>query len=127
MKKNYLIAGILLTLTIIFACLRSVWAGFVFFALSIFAVLCLYLAVIFIIKYLEDYKWHFEEDFAFYKASIINSSNLTEEDFEAGKAVYIKKFKKTLLRDKFIDIFKIIFCISLAITCVVAMSSGVLR
>ncbi|MBE7073768.1 MAG: hypothetical protein E7379_01600 [Clostridiales bacterium] len=70
---------------------------------------------------MEDYKWNFEEDFAYYKAQTINSTSLTEKDFEMARDVYVKKYKQSLARDKMIDIFKMLFCLSIAITCIVAM------
>ena len=127
MKNKYLISGILFAIMILFGCLKTVWSGFIYFSVSSLAVLCLFWSVFFIYQYIDTYKWHFEEDFAFYKATVINSSAITDEDFEAGRKVYVKKFKKTLVRDKMIDIFKILFCLSFAITCIVAMTTGVVR
>jgi len=122
MIKNKIWISIgLLVLIILFACLKEIWKGFIYFSLSFLVGLCFYLTFVLIHKYLEDYKWNFEEDFAYYKAQTINSTSLTEKDFEMARDVYVKKYKQSLARDKMIDIFKMLFCLSIAITCIVAM------
>ncbi|MBQ8908949.1 MAG: hypothetical protein IJY90_01470 [Clostridia bacterium] len=123
-NKIWITVG-LIALIVLTGALKEVWGGFLFFSLSFLTALCLYWAFVFIYKYLEDYKWHFDEDFAYYKAQTINSTSLTEKDFDMARDVYVQKYKKSLVRDKMIDIFKIIFCLSLAITCIGAMCSGV--
>ncbi|MBQ8792986.1 MAG: hypothetical protein IJZ62_05240 [Clostridia bacterium] len=122
-NKIWITAG-LIALIVLFGLLKEVWKGFVYFSVSFLVVLCFYWAFIFIHKYLEDYKWHFDEDFAYYKAQTINSTALSEQDFEMAKDVYIKKYKNSLVRDKIIDICKILFCLAIAVTCIVAMCTA---
>ena len=113
-------------LVVLFGCLKDVWKGCLYLSISFLVLLSFYWAFVFIYKYLEDYKWNFEEDFAFYKAQTINSSAITEVDFEKARDVYIKKYKKSLTRDKMIDIFKILFCLSIGITFIVAMCTNII-
>ena len=127
MKNKIIISSVLVGLIVITACLKSVWTGFLYFAVSSLALLCLYWCGMFIYQYIDNYKWHFEEDFAFYRAEVINSTGISEADFEAGKNAYIKKFKRTQIREKLIDIFKILISFSLAITCIVVMATGAIR
>ena len=122
--RNILITSISLVLAIIFACLTDLWTGLFYFSLSIITGLWLYWAVIFILRYREDYYFNFKEDFRFYKIQLVNSSNLTIEDIDKNEKYYIKKFKKTLIRDKIVDIFKILLALVFAIICVVAMAKG---
>ncbi len=122
--RNIIITVSLLIVALVTACLNDVWAGFVYFSLSSLTVLCLYWGVIFIFRYREDYFINFQEDYKFYKINLINSSNLTLEDIEKNDKFYIKKFKKTLIRDKIVDIFKILLAFVFAIICIVAMSTG---
>ncbi|MBO5394941.1 MAG: hypothetical protein J6A28_03450 [Clostridia bacterium] len=127
MKHKYIVTAVLASLIILSGCLKGVWSGFIYFAVSFLALLSLYWGAVLIYKYIDDYKWQFEEDFAYYKAQTINSTSITEKDFEAARALYVKKFKRTLVRDKIIDIFKILFCLSMVVICIVALCSGVIR
>ncbi len=122
--RNILITVSLLIVAVVTACLNDFWAGFVYFSLTSLSALCIYWGVIFILRYREDYFLSFQEEYKFYKINLINSSNLTLEDIEKNDKYYIKKFKKTLLRDKVIDIFKIILAFMFAIICIVAMATG---
>lgn len=122
--RNILITVSLLIVAVVTACLNDFWAGFVYFSLTSLSALCIYWGVIFILRYREDYFLSFQEEYKFYKINLINSSNLTLEDIEKNDKYYIKKFKKTLLRDKVIDIFKIILALMFAIICIVAMATG---
>ena len=124
-KNKIIITSILAGLIILTACLKNLWTGFIYFSVSLLAVLCLFWCGMFIYSYIENYKWHFEEDFAYYKAEIINSTSIGEQDFETARPVYIKKFKRTQMRDKVIDVFKVLICFSLAITCIVTLATGV--
>lgn len=122
--RNILITVSLLIVAVVTACLNDFWACFVYFSLTSLSALCIYWGVIFILRYREDYFLSFQEEYKFYKINLINSSNLTLEDIEKNDKYYIKKFKKTLLRDKVIDIFKIILALMFAIICIVAMATG---
>ena len=122
--RNILITVSLLIVAVVTACLNDFWAGFVYFSLTSLSALCIYWGVIFILRYREDYFLSFQEEYKFYKINLINSSNLTLEDIEKNDKYYIKKFKKTLLRDKVIDIFKIILAFMFAIIYIVAMATG---
>lgn len=121
MKYKYIITAILAGLLALFVCLNTVWDGSSYVAAALLIVLALYWAAVFIYNYVDDYKWNFEADFALYKANVINSTSISEKDFEIARKFYIKKFKRSLVRDKIIDIFKILFCFSIVATSLVAI------
>lgn len=108
-------------LTIFFALLRPVWQGFVYFSLSFLILLCIFGIVIFSLKYIEDYYKSFDNDFKEFKAETINFTNITSLEFDENIKFYIKKFKKSLLQDKLIDIFKILFLLAMIVVCIVTM------
>lgn len=124
MKRNLIVSGILLVLMIVSACLKSVWAGFIYFAMSFLILLCIYWLANMIIHYLEDYYYSFEEEFKEYRAEIINSSLLSSQEFDQNKEEYIKKYKKSLRKYKFIDISKMIFVLMVIVICIIAMARG---
>ena len=125
MKYKYWILGTFGLLAIITGALKDVWGGFSYIALSFLSLFCFYLGAVFIYQYLVDYKWNFEDDFAYYKAETINSSALTEQEFEEHRDIFIKKYKNSIARDKTIDIFKILVCFSIAITAIVVLCTNV--
>lgn len=125
MKYKYWVLGALGLLAVVTGALKDLWGGFSYIALSFLVLFCLYLAAVFIYQYLEDYKWHFDEDFAYYKAETINTSALSEEEFEKNREIFIKKYKNSIAREKTIDIFKILVCISIAITGIVLLCTNV--
>lgn len=118
---NIIVSIILLILIVTFACLQSLWAGMVYFALSFLCVFCIYWAVVLILKYNEEYKKNFEEDFKFYCISLVNSTDLTLDEIYARRDKYVKSYKKYIRRDKLIDIGKILVALSIACACIVAM------
>ena len=77
-----------------------------------------------IVYYVEDYYFSFDEDFKEYKAELINSTNVTSEQFEENLNLYIKDYKKSIRKFKAIDIFKILFLLVVIILCILAMAKG---
>lgn len=71
--------------------------------------------------YIKDYYINFDKEFAAYKADTINVTNISSEDFDNNLSSHKKDFKKLLRRDKLIDIFKILFIVSLFAVCIIAM------
>lgn len=124
MKRNIYVTASLLALIILTICLRSLWIGFMYFSLSFLIILCFYWFVYLILLYLEDYYYCFDEDFIKYKAELINSSNITILEFEQNQLFYIKKFKKSMRKYKLIDIFKILFLLTVIIIALVSMAKG---
>lgn len=118
---KWIITGGLASLTITFACLKSVWAGFIYLGIICITLLCLYWIYIRAVQYKIDYYDNFEKAFIVFKADYVNSSNITTEEFENNQDVYLKEFKKLLRKDKLIDIFKILFIVVVLIVCIVAM------
>ena len=119
--KKWFITGGLLALLILFIILRSVWAGFVYFAISVLMVICLYWTVLFILSYIEVYYKNFEADFKSYKANIINTTNMTSQEFEENLVFHIKNFKKSQRMSKAIDIFKILFIFTIFVVIIVVL------
>ncbi len=111
--KKWIASGVLIALIILFACIKSVWSGFIYFSLAFLGILCILWVVLLTYYYIEDYYKHFDEDFKQYKAEIINDYNIDTIDFEGNIELYIKKYKKSLRLDKFIDICKIVFVIAI--------------
>ena len=125
MKYKFWVLGTLGLLAVVSAALKEVWGGFSYIALAFLCAFCIYLGAVFIYQYLVDYKWHFDEDFAYYKAETINTSALSEEEFEQNREIFIKKYKNSIAREKIIDIFKILVCFSIAITGIVLICTNV--
>ena len=124
MKRNLIISFILALVMVVSICLKSVWGGFIYFSLSSLTLLGIFWFINLIINFLEDYYYSFEEDFKEYKAEMINSTALTSETFEENRPLYIKKYKKSLRRYKFIDICKMLFLLMVVVICIVVMAKG---
>ncbi len=115
LMKRWLVSTILIAFTIIFIALKSVWSGFVYIALPFLTLFCLYWIVLLIFLYIDDYHKHFEDEFNRYRAETINFKNISIEEFEQNINLHIKAFKKSLRFEKFIDICKILFVVSVFI------------
>ena len=118
--RNFLVTAILVILMIITAILHDVWQGFSYFTISFALVLAVFWAIMFILNYINDYVKNFEQDFKMYCIELINSSSLTMEDIERDRNMYIKGYKKTILKYKVIDIVKILVVIVITLTCIYA-------
>lgn len=118
---KWVISGIFAILCIVFAMLKSVWTGFIYFAITFLSLLCLFLVFLRIKLYIKEYHTDIEKEFKGYKADYINTNNISEEEFEANKLFHLKKFKKNLRSYKFIDIFKILFILSIVAICIFAI------
>lgn len=119
--KKWIISGILVALAILFACLKSVWTGFVYFGIVCLSALCLFWIYVRIKLYIKVYHTDFNKQFIGYKADYINTYNIREEDFENILTSHVKEFKKLLRREKIVDIFKILFIMSVFVVCIVAI------
>ncbi len=119
--RNFLVTLILLVLIILFVSLQSLWGGLVYFALSFLIVLCIYWIVIFILQYINDYYKSFDEDFKFYCIDLINSTNMTTSEVNENIEELKKDYKKSLIRDKIIDIAKILVAVSVIAACIAGM------
>ena len=94
------------------------WAGFIYFALSICILFALYWFVLLVIDYRARFKSVNEDEFNHYIAHLVNSSDVTLELVEKSRDYYIKKFKKSLWREKMIEIAKIIFALGVIAACI---------
>lgn len=119
--RNFLVTLILLVLIILFVSLQSFWGGLVYFALSFLIILSIYWIVIFIIQYINDYYKSFDEDFKFYCIDLINSTNMTTSEVNKNIEELKKGYKKSLIRDKIVDIAKILVAVSVIAACIAGM------
>lgn len=122
--KNFLFTTISLIIIVIFALLRLVWVGFSYFSLAGLMILSIYWAIQFIRSYIYQYRTTLEEKYKYYVAQIVNTSNVTTEEVLSNRNLYFKKFKKTLFKDKTIEIAKISFSLMLALICLITMFIG---
>ncbi len=113
--KNWIITGIFLTLMVVFACLKFVWANFLYFALACIILICMFWVIQLSLYYYIDYYKDYEDDFKNFKAEIINSKNITQQEFDDNIDFYIKLHKKNRSYYKVIDIFKILFVLVIMI------------
>ena len=119
--RNFLITLILLVLIILFVSLQSLWGGLVYFALSFLIVLAIYWIVVFILQYINDYYKSFDEDFKFYCIDLINSTNMTTSEVNENIEELKKDYKKSIIRDKIVDIAKILVAVSVIAACIAGM------
>ena len=112
-------------LALVFLLLRLLWSGFVFFALISLTYMLISWIVLLVINYKEEFFDDFDEKFKFYLVQIINYSNVTSQMIEENPELYRKSFKKTLIKDKLIEIAKMLVLLSLVITFFVAMCTQV--
>lgn len=117
----YIFTIISVVLAAIFALLAKVWAGFVYFVLASLLVLSIFWGVYLIFKYFKEFKNDLEERFVLYKAQIVNSNDLSGDQFEQHEDVYRKSFNKSMFKEKFFKWFEIVFAFALAVTFLVAM------
>ena len=126
MKKSDLLTSVICGgFALLFLLLKYVWVGFIYFACLFLVYICVYWIVMLIFNYKEEFFDGFEEKFKLYYAKTINFSNVTAADIENNPKIYIKKFKKTLIKDKLIEIGKMLFLLSLTITLVISMSTQI--
>ena len=92
----YIITIVAVVLAGIFALLVDVWASFVYFVLAILLLLALFWGGWLIYKYFTAYQKEVEDGFALFKAQIINSKNISAEEFDASLEYHKKEFAKSL-------------------------------
>lgn len=117
----YIFTAILLVLSGIFALLVQAWAGFTYFVLTMLMLLALLWAGYLIYQYFTSYKTELKEDFKLFKAETINEKNISDAEFENNISLYEKQFKHSILKDKLIYLFKILFCFAIAVLFITAM------
>lgn len=121
---NLIITGILIILTIVFGLLKSFWSGFVYFCVSCLVVLFTYWLIVLIKSYIENYYKGLNEKYKIYCANLVNSSSLSLQEIEQNNHIYFSQFKKTLRKEKFIEILKMLVVISLIAVCIGLFFSG---
>ena len=113
--RNWIVSIVLVVLAVIFGLLTYVWANFLYFSVTLLALLALYWTVELILDYVFEYKTCFQEKFDLYKAKIVNTTSYTSDDIEKGQSSFKKRFKRTLLRDKTVDLLKIFIALGIFI------------
>ena len=106
-------------LIMIFSALTKTWAGFSYFALVFSCLLCLFWLVILIVGYINEFRKIDEEEFQLFVAELINSTTLTRQQIEDDRKTYIKKFKRSKIREKAVEILKIMFITGVLASCIV--------
>jgi hypothetical protein len=76
---------------------------------------------VFIINYVEDYHINFEQYFEEYRNEEIALKRISTEEFEKNREEFIKKYKKIILRDKIVDICKILCLLAFIVICIIAI------
>ncbi len=122
--RNMIISIFLVLFIIFFAVMKMIWQGFVYFAIFSLVVLSCYWLIVIFLDYRLEYKHNILSRFKLYSAQLINSTNLTSEDIENNKSYYIKKFNRTLLKEKSIEWLKMLFLLSLIVSCIVMVCTG---
>lgn len=117
----YIITIVAVVLAGIFALLVDVWASFVYFVLAILLLLALFWGDWLIYKYFTAYQKEVEDGFALFKAQIINSKNISTEEFDASLEYYKKEYAKSLKKEKFMKWLAICFCFAVAAAFVLGM------
>ncbi len=121
---NFIFTITAVILILLFGFLNSVWAGFSYFALSFFVLICLYWLWVLIYSYIHNYHKNLDERFKLYCATLINNSNLSVEQINANLNFYFKKFKKTLLKEKIFEVCKMLVVLTILISCISLFFSG---
>ncbi len=121
MKRKWIVSSILVFMSVLFALLKDVFSASVYISLSFLILLSAYWTVEFIVGYIFSFHKKFEERFEMYLVYLINSSELTSEDIQMGRESLKKKFKKSLRREKLIEIGKILVAVTIMITTIVIL------
>ena len=121
---NFIVTIISALLILTFGLLNEVWAGFSYFSLVLFTGICIYWLVILIISYINNYIKNIDERYKFYCAQLINSTNLTSEDINEKPELYFKQFKRSLRKEKLLEIAKALVVLTILISCVSLFFSG---
>lgn len=109
---------------LLFGFLKTFWEGFVYFSFVIFVALCLYWLYVLINSYITSFYKNLQERFNLYCAKLVNSTNLTMSEIVADNERYFQSFKKSLRKEKFLEICKMIVVLAILVSCVVLLFSG---
>ncbi len=109
---------------LLFGFLKTFWEGFVYFSFAIFVALCLYWLYVLINSYITSFHKNLQERFNLYCAKLVNSTNLTMSEIVAENERYFQSFKKSLRKEKFLEICKMIVVLAILVSCVVLLFSG---
>lgn len=121
---NFIVTISAVILILLFGFLNSVWAGFSYFALSIFISICIYWLYVLVCSYIHSFYKNLDERYKIYCASLINSSSLSAEEINSNANFYFKKFKKSLLKEKAFEICKMLVVLTILISCIGLFFSG---
>ena len=88
--------------------------------LSFACAFALYWSIEFLISYVI-FRKSYEKRYNYYKAQVVNSTNLSLEYIEKHPKIYYKKFKRTMIKESFLKISYILISLSIAIAFLVTM------
>lgn len=111
----YIYTAVSIVLAAIFAILNRFWAGFAYFVLALLCLLAIFWGAWLIYKYSTEFKQELDEEFAFYKAEVVNKDNVSTEAFDAALPAYKKEFNKKMLKVKLYKWAVIAFCFAVAV------------
>lgn len=123
MLKFFLTLGSLVFI-VLFGFLKTFWQGFVYFSFAIFVAICLYWLYLLIKSYIFNFSKNLQERYNLYCANLINTTNLTMIDISENNEKHFKNFKRSLLKEKLFQIFKMLVVISILISCAILLFSG---
>lgn len=109
---------------LLFGFLKTFWQGFVYFSFAIFVGICVFWLFVLIRAYIQNFHKNLQERFNLYCAKLVNTTNLTMADVAAENERYFQSFKKSLRKEKFFEICKMVVIISILISCTVLLFSG---
>ncbi len=121
---NVIITCTLVILIAMFGLLKTIWGGFIYFALSALVVLFVYWLIILIKSYIITFHKNIDERYKIYCANIVNSSSITLQEIESKNQIYFNQFKKSLRKEKLLEIAKMLLVASLLVICVGLFFSG---
>lgn len=80
-----------------------------------------YWTVEFILDYIE-FRKTYNKKYDFYKARLVNSTNLSLEQIEKDHKLYYKKFKRSMLKESFLKIMYPACALSLSVAFILSMA-----
>lgn len=121
---NFLITLGGVVFILLFGFLKTFWFGFVYFSFAFLVLLCAYWLYHLISSYIFNFHKNLQDRYNYYCAKLVNTTNLTITEIAADNEKFFQSFKKSLRREKFIEILKIAVVLALLISCVALLFSG---
>ncbi len=91
-----------------------------YFAISFAIVFAFYWTAEFSFEYFQ-FRKTYESKFKIYKAKIVNEKNISLDIIEKNEKVYYKKFKKSMIKNSFLNFAKPMVAFSLAVCMILGL------